>query len=509
MHGKIALTRRLPDGRSPQRLLLRVVAWLVLVAVLSVFPDRGALAQEARLVTARVTWGEGGSVRVIAKLLASLPERKEVETSVRFLNEGTLPLTIGGDDAFFLLTSDGKKVRLKPEFSVDGTPQDVVTLKPASVRSFWADLPKSASSAVTGHRWTSKALGRSVDIRTPWQDPRAIEVVAPTAPAEAVAGDRWVHATLHVGADGRVTGIGETRGEDALRPAAVTALRGWVFEPARENGAVIATLVSESLWLGDKRVVRLVFSEDPATIASRVDTALRREFRRIATGPHEDTRIAVGLPVEQGEFRGVRLHLLRWGPEPGGGTWLVAGAAGYQLASTFGCHMWTEQGSAVGDFGSWLSDHLGSPPRSISSLSIQQDAWLPSGLPEPPSEASWSSLSLARLAEASVRAGRDGPYDATWTEVPAPVPVLGDVRPPKLIRKIEPRHPDPTLAGNVILQVTIDEQGSVVEARLLKSAHARLNVAALAAVCQWKYEPATMRGSPVPVTSTVIVRFVD
>jgi eukaryotic-like serine/threonine-protein kinase len=92
-----------------------------------------------------------------------------------------------------------------------------------------------------------------------------------------------------------------------------------------------------------------------------------------------------------------------------------------------------------------------------------------------------------------------------------PLPVSGDVVAPQLI---EGRPPDYTelarrarLQGVVVLRAIIDETGTVREATVLKGLPMGLNEAAVAAVEQWRYRPATLRGRPVTVSYNVAVNF--
>ena len=80
----------------------------------------------------------------------------------------------------------------------------------------------------------------------------------------------------------------------------------------------------------------------------------------------------------------------------------------------------------------------------------------------------------------------------------------------KLVRKVEPLYPHlakiSRVQGVVILQVTVDEEGSVSDIRVLRG-HPLLDDAAVQAVQQWKYSPTFLNGEPVPVTATVTVIF--
>ena len=87
---------------------------------------------------------------------------------------------------------------------------------------------------------------------------------------------------------------------------------------------------------------------------------------------------------------------------------------------------------------------------------------------------------------------------------------VGEVKPPKLIKQVDPIYPEEArkagIEGIVILEAKADEQGNVVEARVLRSVP-ELDQAALDAVKQWTYEPLTIDGKPRKVLFTVTVRF--
>jgi protein TonB len=100
----------------------------------------------------------------------------------------------------------------------------------------------------------------------------------------------------------------------------------------------------------------------------------------------------------------------------------------------------------------------------------------------------------------------------------APGPLLagtGGVTNPVLIpeSKIKPEYPElarlARLEANVILQAVIGCDGTVHDARVLRCTQASLGFeeSAIAAVRQWRYEPATQDGRPVEVYFTVFVEF--
>jgi protein TonB len=62
------------------------------------------------------------------------------------------------------------------------------------------------------------------------------------------------------------------------------------------------------------------------------------------------------------------------------------------------------------------------------------------------------------------------------------------------------------IRGVVLLEITIAEDGTVSDARVLRSMPL-LDAAAIAAVRQWRYTPTVVAGQPVSVIMTVDVAF--
>ncbi len=91
-----------------------------------------------------------------------------------------------------------------------------------------------------------------------------------------------------------------------------------------------------------------------------------------------------------------------------------------------------------------------------------------------------------------------------------PVRALGDIKPPKLIKEVEPIYPEIAkqagVEGIVILEVTTDKAGRVKNTKVLRSIPL-LDQAAIDAVRQWVYEPEIIDGEPKEITFTVTVQF--
>lgn len=92
----------------------------------------------------------------------------------------------------------------------------------------------------------------------------------------------------------------------------------------------------------------------------------------------------------------------------------------------------------------------------------------------------------------------------------APLRVGGDIREPKKIRDVKPVYPaiaqTAGVQGVVILEVVIDPNGDVSDARILRSVPL-LDEAAIDAVRQWRFTQTYLNGVAVPVIMTVTVNF--
>lgn len=96
-------------------------------------------------------------------------------------------------------------------------------------------------------------------------------------------------------------------------------------------------------------------------------------------------------------------------------------------------------------------------------------------------------------------------------EQTGPLRVGGEVLAPIKIHTPSPRYPELARRvrkeGVVIVEAIIDETGTVASTRVIKSAPMGLDDAAVEAVSKWRFEPATLRGQPVPVLFSLTVKF--
>ena len=86
--------------------------------------------------------------------------------------------------------------------------------------------------------------------------------------------------------------------------------------------------------------------------------------------------------------------------------------------------------------------------------------------------------------------------------------VGSSIRVPRPIKRVMPEYPPGAsrLVGDVVLELDIDESGSVQTINVIKG-HPILVEAARKAAIQWKYEPLLLDGEAKPFTATLEVRF--
>jgi periplasmic protein TonB len=92
-----------------------------------------------------------------------------------------------------------------------------------------------------------------------------------------------------------------------------------------------------------------------------------------------------------------------------------------------------------------------------------------------------------------------------------PVRIGALIKAPELVHKVQPAYPDIAVAaqleGVVILEATVGADGQVDSVRVLTSQNHLLDMAAVAAVKQWRYAPLLLNGTPAAFVLTVTVEF--
>ncbi len=98
---------------------------------------------------------------------------------------------------------------------------------------------------------------------------------------------------------------------------------------------------------------------------------------------------------------------------------------------------------------------------------------------------------------------------------PAPEDVVytigGSVTMPHILSRAEPQYSEEArkakLQGSVFVSLVIDASGTPTQIAILRPLGMGLDEAAIAAVSQWKFSPATRNGTPVPVFTHIEMNF--
>jgi TonB family protein len=150
---------------------------------------------------------------------------------------------------------------------------------------------------------------------------------------------------------------------------------------------------------------------------------------------------------------------------------------------------WQYAAPAAGPLAFPVSVPVGAPPPPPPPPPPAQRLSMPPPPPPPPPPPAGSSATL-----------QDG----------GALRVGGNIKPPAKIRNVNPLYPEEAKAagiqGVVILEVRVEGDGTVGDARILRSVPG-LDEAALDAVRQWLFTPTLLNGNPVPVLMTVTVNF--
>jgi protein TonB len=82
---------------------------------------------------------------------------------------------------------------------------------------------------------------------------------------------------------------------------------------------------------------------------------------------------------------------------------------------------------------------------------------------------------------------------------------------PRVIKEVKPKYPpelkDENIEGHVWLECVVTIGGEPTEIAVAKSLHETLDAAAIDALEQWRFKPATKYGEPIAMKITVEFRF--
>jgi len=82
---------------------------------------------------------------------------------------------------------------------------------------------------------------------------------------------------------------------------------------------------------------------------------------------------------------------------------------------------------------------------------------------------------------------------------------------PRVIRKVEPQYTlearDAKLEGTVVLSTTVSPVGLATEIKVVRGLGKGLDEKAEEALRQWRFNPGTDHGTPIPVQATIEMEF--
>lgn len=240
---------------------------------------------------------------------------------------------------------------------------------------------------------------------------------------------------------------------------------------------------------GEHAAARPAPAPPAASLAmTKPDATVNRDS--ISPDPEQPTRTAVSNPVAPAAAPGVSRNSVRAldaAPPKVGKTTLAEQPLPDEPPAG------PKASAVIPDISSAVSAHPVAAPRAAS-----QDA---------------DSAPSVDSGEASSDLEQIGSSSAALPPPAAPlerVRVGGDVRPPRIVSSPPPVYPemakDAGVQGRVVIEASVDEHGKVVGTKVI-SGPAMLRQAAAAALREWKYQPATLDGKPVPVQITVTLNF--
>lgn len=308
---------------------------------------------------------------------------------------------------------------------------------------------------------------RAGDGGPPFVPPRHLEgeIATPAAGSEPIGYPEWLRVQVVVGADGNVSRpvlLQSTSWRLAYR--VLEGLRSWRFEPARVDGAPVAAFHEVQVNPpADSPPLDQLYR--PAGEIAEVAALLRAgEWAKADKKGDRLWRRAFDANLQTREFYGLLLTLR------------ALAEVGVGRADEAICRWHAAQALARPLFHADLSAY-GAPGELL-----ERNRW-----------------ALSQLSE-------------VVQTVKSNVQGKAQVQRPEIRRRVDPLYPEfrrsERAAGTVILETVIDERGVVRNTRILRSdSGLDFDVAAIDAVCAWRFEPARFENKPVKVYYSLTINF--
>lgn len=168
---------------------------------------------------------------------------------------------------------------------------------------------------------------------------------------------------------------------------------------------------------------------------------------------------------------------------------------------------------AKGDYGTAITPiYWRGPDRDAASAGVQKPTrakleWKAAGHPKPPDPARLAATDSDEQAAQSQAAPAGTPYGSSPTGLSSG----DDIRPALPVTATDPVVEGPDLTGHgegsVIVEITIDDKGNIVQKTVLQSLGPAVDAKVLAALESWHFTPATRNGVAIPSKQDVYYHF--
>jgi TonB family protein len=306
--------------------------------------------------------------------------------------------------------------------------------------------------------------------------PEVVKQVPPAYPdaatKQSLEGTVWLE--LWVGEDGRVVEVKVQKTDaEVFNQAAIDAAKQWLFKPASVNGKPV------SVWVTVPFKFKLMIGKKEGASTKGQEKAQSPENSQFDKAPEVIKQVPPSYP-EGAKKEGLEGMLL--------------------------LKVWIDESGKVSNATVQQSD--AKVFESSALAAVKQWTFKPAILNGKP-VAVWVSIPF-RFKLGDKEKKQSAPAFMKKQHNP-PADDLKPDKEPETLNQVNPKYPEKAMQegieGTVWTKMWIDESGSVVEAKIVKTDNEVLNEAALNATRQWKFKPAVLKGKPVAVWITVPFRF--
>ena len=164
---------------------------------------------------------------------------------------------------------------------------------------------------------------------------------------------------------------------------------------------------------------------------------------------------------------------------------------------------WPKMGSGMTEGSEAATSHLMSQDAALN--------WRPAHKADRHEHGQTISTSETKPVDTTAKAGSLPPIGSPFGSQANGLYSGADVRPALPVNSFEPRVDRSELQGvpegDVVVEITIDERGDMVEKKVVQSLAQNLDLKVLAALDAWHFEPATKNGLPIASKQDIYYHF--